>query len=309
MAHTVLAQVIMLTCMMIVGYTLGKMKYFNKENTGFLSRILLDLFFPANILVSGSGDYGDGNFSQTVMVLVLYFLFLCLFTLIAEGVGRVMKLPEDEKLVLTRGVGYPNNGFIGIPLAGAVLGAAGTMYSALSVPGTTCYMFLILIQSFRRDKSKDLKKELKNLLTPLNISAVLMVIMIAFHLRLPGPVKSFLGSFANACTVTAMLVVGYLLSESPLLEVLKKPVLYISTFLRNIVSPLVGAYIFSLTGWNRTMCLALVMVLGSSVASSVGIMAARYDRAPAFAGQCMLHSSVLLPITMPMVMAVAERML
>ena len=309
MAQTVLNQVILLTCMMIVGYVLGKKGYFNKENTGFLSRLLLDLFFPANILVSGSGDYGDGNFLQTVKVLILYFGFLCLFTVIAEIAARAMELSRDERLVFTRGVGYPNNGFIGLPLAGAVMGAEGTMWAALSVPGTTTYMFLVLIQSFRRDRSKDPVKELKNLLTPLNISAVLMVFMIAFHIRMPAPVKSFLSSFASCGTVTAMLVIGFLLSQSPLLEVLKNPVLYVSTLLRNLICPLIAACVFSMTGWNHNMCLILTIVLGSSVASSVGIMSARYDRAPAFAGQCMLHSSLLLPLTMPLMVALAEKIL
>lgn len=50
-----------------------------------------------------------------------------------------MGLNEDETLVFTRSVGYPNNGFVGIPLCTAVFGTEGTVLGSLSVPCATIY--------------------------------------------------------------------------------------------------------------------------------------------------------------------------
>ena len=74
---------------------------------------------------------------------------------------------------------YPNNGFVGIPLCTAVFGTDGTVLGSLSVPCATIYMFLFIMQSFRREKDHNLKQQLKSMLTPMNISAVLMSIMLA----------------------------------------------------------------------------------------------------------------------------------
>ena len=67
---------------------------------------------------------------------------------------KLIGLNEDETLVFTRGVAYPNNGFVGIPLCSAVFGTEGTVLGSLSVPCATIYMFLFVMQSFRRDKSR-----------------------------------------------------------------------------------------------------------------------------------------------------------
>ena len=81
--------------------------------------------------------------------------------------------------------------------------------------------------------------------------------------RCAAPVLS---SMANCVVPTSMLIIGCLLSGSPLIDVLKKPILYLITLLRCLVMPLIAAVILRFTGWNRTVCLCIVMVLGCSVA-------------------------------------------
>ena len=41
--------------------------------------------------------------------------------------------------------------------------------------------------------------------------------------------------------------------------------------------PLIAAVILRFTGWNRTVCLCIVMVLGCSVATVISIFGVRYD--------------------------------
>ena len=62
-------------------------------------------------------------------------------------------------------------------------------------------------------------------------------------------------------------------------------------------------------GWNRTVCLCIVMVLGCSVATVISIFGVRYDRSPEMASKSVLQSNLLLPVTMPLMMFIAERIL
>ena len=133
MAQTVLQQVLILSAMMMLGF------------------LLLDVFFPCNVLAAASGDFGDMPFSQVIKIVLAYLSCFILFTILAKPIAKLIGLNEDETLVFTRSVAYPNNGFVGIPLCSAVFGTEGTVLGSLSVPCATIYMFLFVMQSFRRE--------------------------------------------------------------------------------------------------------------------------------------------------------------
>lgn len=160
-------------------------------------------------------------FSQVIKIALAYMSCFILFTLLAKPIAKLLRLNEDDSLVFTRSVAYPNNGFVGIPLCTAVFGTEGTVLGSLSVPCATLYMFLFIMQSFRREKDHNLKQQLKSMLTPMNISAVLMIIMLATGWKFTGAPLQFLSSLANCVVPTSMLIIGCLLSGSPLIDVLK----------------------------------------------------------------------------------------
>ena len=106
-----------------------------------------------------------------------------------------------------------------------------------------------------------------------------------------------------------MLLVGYLLSESPLIDTLRRPAVYLVTLCRNLLFPLLAALVLSCTSLNREMCLCMTMQIGCSVGATVSSFATRYGRAPEYSSQSMLQSTLLLPLTMPVMTFVAERIL
>ena len=215
MAQTVLRQVLILAVMMMLGFLLGKRGKVDRKGADILSMLLLDVFFPCNILAAASGDFGDMPFSQVIKIALAYMSCFILFTLLAKPIAKLLRLNEDDSLVFTRSVAYPNNGFVGIPLCTAVFGTEGTVLGSLSVPCATLYMFLFIMQSFRREKDHNLKQQLKSMLTPMNISAVLMIIMLATGWKFTGAPLQFLSSLANCVLPTSMIIIGCLLSDSP----------------------------------------------------------------------------------------------
>ena len=197
MAQTVLQQVLILAAMMMLGFLLGKLGKVDRKGADLLSMLLLDVFFPCNVLAAASGDFGDMPFSQVIKIALAYMSCFILFTLLAKPIAKLLRLNEDDSLVFTRSVAYPNNGFVGIPLCTVVFGTEGTVLGSLSVPCATLYMFLFIMQSFRREKDHNLKQQLKSMLTPMNISAVLMIIMLATGWKFTGAPLQFLSSLAN----------------------------------------------------------------------------------------------------------------
>jgi predicted permease len=78
MAQTVLQQVLILAAMMMLGFLLGKLGKVERKGADLLSMLLLDVFFPCNILAAASGDFGDMPFSQVIKIALAYMSCFCL---------------------------------------------------------------------------------------------------------------------------------------------------------------------------------------------------------------------------------------
>ena len=102
MAQTVLQQVLILAAMMMLGFLLGKLGKVDRKGADLLSMLLLDVFFPCNILAAASGDFGDMPFSQVIKIALAYMSCFILFTLLAKPIAKLLRLNEDDSLVFTR---------------------------------------------------------------------------------------------------------------------------------------------------------------------------------------------------------------
>ena len=80
MAQTVLQQVLILAAMMMLGFLLGKLGKVDRKGADLLSMLLLDVFFPCNILAAASGDFGDMPFSQVIKIALAYMSCFILFS-------------------------------------------------------------------------------------------------------------------------------------------------------------------------------------------------------------------------------------
>ena len=101
MAQTVLQQVLILAAMMMLGFLLGKLGKVERKGADLLSMLLLDVFFPCNILAAASGDFGDMPFSQVIKIALAYMSCFILFTLLAKPIAKLLRLNEDDSLVFT----------------------------------------------------------------------------------------------------------------------------------------------------------------------------------------------------------------
>lgn len=311
MAQTVLVQVIILSLMILLGFILGKIGFIKKSHSDFMTDLVMDVFFPCNILAAAGNGLGDeqNGMKIALFIIVFYFVMLVVFTVLGYILGGLAGFSEDQRRAFACSAGYPNNGFMGIPLCSAVFGTRGVLWSSFGVPGATFYIFAVLAPLFQRSRSENMKERLRSLLTPLNISVVIMILMLISGWKLDGPLLSALKSMGACNTPAAMLLIGYLLSASPILDTLRRPAVYLVTLCRNLIFPLLCALLLSLTALNREMCLCITMQIGCSVGATVSIFATRYDRAPEFSSESMLQSTLLLPLTMPIMMFLAEKIL
>ena len=101
MAWTVLTQVFILSLMILLGYILGKIGFIGKEHSRFLTDLVMDVFFPCNILAAAGSGLGEdgGGLGTALFVIFLYFALLLVYTILGYLLGGILRFPDDQRRI------------------------------------------------------------------------------------------------------------------------------------------------------------------------------------------------------------------
>ncbi len=286
-----------------LGFIGAKLGIVTDRDSKFLSNLVMTFALPCNLLASANIDAGQG----TVTLMLEGFVLLEILYLVSTGVclalARALHFTAGQKAVFVGVTALPNSGFIGLPLAIGVLGSAmGTVYAASGIIAYNIFFFTYVVHLFQPDK----KFEPKSLLTPTNITTVIMVIMLLTGLRLPGVLQSFCSGIGSCTTPLALIIVGVMLAGSDLKALVKKPLLYLISILRCIVFPLVFILVLWLLPLDRTMCMGVAILAACPSGSLAAVLARQYDTEAELAGQAVAQSTLAIIVTVPLMLALAS---
>lgn len=264
---------------------------------GALNAFVLYLALPAMLLLLGR-QWAEQDFAGAA-VLPLYALAGALLGLLAWWLLR----REPQRGV--RGMAvlvtlFPNTGFLGVPLLGALLGTAAAPLLAATI------VFDLVVTSslclaLAGAKEGGLQRALRN---PLPYAVALGVLLGQTGLQLPGPLERCLQLLAQAVTPAALVALGVALAVPPppgdglqsrealqlaLLKLLGHPLL----------AALLGAAAWQ-AGWLTLLQLQLlVLACALPGAANVALLAERLGLAGARVPRAILLSTLGAPLTLP----------
>lgn len=195
---------------------------------------------------------------------------------------------------------FSNAGFMGLPLIQAAMGSEA---SALIV------VFIVLLNFLQatygvRLLSRGSKTDWRKLVTnPILVGSVLGVLIFVTGLgaHLPGVVSTTLQGICAMNTPLAMIVLGTYLAKEKLLRLITTPSLYLVSAVRQLVIPLLSAFVLLALPVDVTMKYALLIAASCPVGANVAVYAQLYDQDYAYAGQAVILSTLLSMLTLPLV--------
>ncbi len=286
-----LIQAAALFILMMIGALCGKLKYCDAAVRRSLSNILLFVTTPAMILEAFQFEYSS-------QVLVNMGIVAAVSTLVMIGSYFLSKYlfrnqPEDLKRVLIYAVTFANTGFLGLPLMQGLLGEIGVIYASVYVATFNILTWTLGVHIWTGEKAS-VKKVLTNVTL---ISVVIGVVMFCFSLRFPRVLEKPI-SMLSACNgPMSMIVVGAILSECSLKDLLGDKMLYGFTGLRLLAIPLATLILCRLLRLPMDVSAVLVLVGGTPTAVNTAIFATRYHGRERFASLAVALSTLLyLPV-------------
>ncbi|MCL2201683.1 MAG: AEC family transporter [Oscillospiraceae bacterium] len=279
-----------------LGYGISKAGMMSLKTRSELTNITLNVILPCNIFAAFLGGMTGEMIRQSVIVL------LCAagLQLLAFILNKFLfiKAPEPKKLILKYSVITNNAGFMGLPILGAMFGDIGILYGSIFLIPMRIMMWTSGLSLFT---SLDGKQKFKNLVThPCMIAVFAGFAYVAVPFSLPEFLGTTVTWVGEVTRVMPMIIVGAILSEVKIKEVLDRDCFYFS-FIRLLLMP---AIMFAALWFLELDPLIIgVTVLMAAMPSAIvtAILAERYNQDSAFASKSIFVSTILSVAALPLI--------
>lgn len=253
----ILQQMAVILILVSIGIFLCRRGVTDKLTSKQLSTIVMDVCNPALILASIlSGDITAGPF-DVLIALGLGAIFYAILVILGFVLPGILRVGPDRKRIFNMMVVYTNTGFIGIPVARAILPPNAMIYVVVI---NVLYSLLFYTHGVMILSGKKGKPDLKKVFNPGTIMAILSLVIFAFGIKLPDFLSSTISYIGNATVFLSMTLLGAAIYRSNIREGFKDKKIWAYVVIRMILVPVLIYSLFTLMNVNDTAVLALSLM-------------------------------------------------
>ena len=280
---------------MLLGMFLRKKRIINDGGKTMLSSLVIDVTLPASIIKSFEIEFNKEILISCMAVCIAAFL-------IQAGTAALSSFlypgfQGNRKKVLKYCTICSNAGILGNPIAEGIFGQMGMMYASIYVIPQRIFMWSVGLTYFT--EAPDKKTLCKKVAThPCILSVLIGFLLMVTQIRLPEVLNVTIKTVAGANTFLAMALVGLILSKVKLTELVERDTIYYA-FIRLVFVPLL-VYIGCRLASVDDLVTGVSVVLAAMPAASVtAVMASKYKKDEAFATKCVVFTTLLSLVTVP----------
>lgn len=302
LAEVILRQIAIMALLMAVGVILSKAKMLREESTKDLGAILLRLIIPCVIVKSYITEYTQERLYQLGASMLLALTGFTVAMLISWVVFGKRKRIENFA------ASFCNAGFIGIPLAQAVIGEEGVFFMAASIALLNLFQWTygVYIMTDRKD-AISIKAILKN---PVVIAILLGIALFLTQLPVPEIVTNALGLIAGMNTPIAMLLLGTYMARLPVKQFFFDKRAYLCVLFRLVIIPLVVALVYMwLPVQDTQVKMAAFLAAVTPVGANICVFAQQNHCDYELSVITVCLSTVLSAVTIPLMFVLAQNIL
>ena len=260
--YTILQQMAVIAVLVSIGVFAGRRGIVDAVSSKSISRLIIDICNPALMLTSVlSGDITAGH-TELLIAGAVAVIFYAVLVIIGFVLPSLLKVERDKRRFYNMMCVYTNVGFIGIPVAHAVLPPDGmlcvlvcnVMYSLLF------YTHGVTVLSGHKERIRP-----SQILSPGTITAVISILIVWFHISLPDVVDETIAYVGNATVFLSMLLLGVSIARTGLADGVKEIRIWLFILIRMIALPALLVVIL------KTLHMDTVLIAGMCLMASVPV--------------------------------------
>lgn len=286
----------MLFLLILTGFFARKKNIIPKTSGEVMTDLLINIILPCNIIDSFRTEL-DMN------ILVNFVKLFCLalgIQFFAIGINFFIYRNQDieKQKVLKYVTVLSNAGFMGIAVIDGIYGSIGCMYGAISLISQRALLWSVGLAYFTNASSK--KELIKKILThPCLVTVYIGILIMVFQISFPEFLGGAIKSIGKTTTPFSMMLVGVILGEMKNVKNFFSKIILFFSSIRLIILPLIVFIVGKLLNFDDIIIGVQVLITGMPAASTSAILASKYNGDVDFATQCILVTSMLSMITIP----------
>lgn len=282
--------------LMLLGFLLKKKGMINEGNKGFLSDLVINVTLPASIIKAFQIEF-NREILQSGLVIFLVAVGIQMGSYLLAAV-LYRKVETGHKKVLQYATICSNAGILGNPIAEGIFGSLGLLYASFYLIPQRTFMWSMGLTYFT--EAPDRKSLVKKIAThPCILAVVFGIIIMVFQIPLPGVIDQTVKSLAGANTAVSMLFIGSILTGVRFADLWTPLTIYYNIVRLFLVPLLVWLCLLPL-GLDELVTGVSVVLAAMPAASVTAIMASKYHCDEVFATKCVVSTTILSMITIPL---------
>jgi len=271
MSISVILQQMGVICILVaIGFYLYKKDVINDLTSKKLSAIVVDVCNPALIMASILSGNITATHKDLLVAVSLGAAFYLLLVILGFLIPRLLKVSPENKKYYNLMTVYTNTGFLGIPIARAILPANAILYVIVvnifySLLFYTHGMAVLHSGVDNTDASsptgrKALKHPLLSILNPGTVMALLSLVVFWFGITLPPIIANTIEYVGNATVFLSMALLGASIARSKFFKTIKNIRIWLYIILRMIIIPIAVVLVMHFTGFDPVASLAMCLM-------------------------------------------------
>ena len=257
-ATIVLQQMGVIIILVTIGIYLHKKQIIDGNVSQKISAIVMDVCNPALILasiLSGNVDVDHGDLLLAIELGVILFILGLVF--LGLILPMILRVDKDKRRFYNLMTVYTNVGFIGIPVARAILPENAIIYVIVC---NVMYSLLFYTHGITVLSNGREKMSLKKVLSPGTIMAVLALVVCWFKITPPPLISNSISYVGNATVFLSMALLGVSIARSDVKKGFKEIRIWFYILLRMVLLPTAMFLVIRRVSGNEIMALGFSLM-------------------------------------------------
>lgn len=309
---SVASQVAVLFILIAIGFICGKTKLINDNVSKGLSDIVLYFATPAVIIKSFLRPFDQAMFKKLMIAFLISLIFHLISGILAYSLLK-SKI-DNERCVSRFGVIFSNAGYMALPLQMAILGDDGIFFGSSYVVIFNIALWTYGLVLFGGKETKITAKKL--IFNPGVIAIIvgMIIFLCGIGNKLPTPIGDSIGHISSLNTPAPMIIIGYYLSKSRILDAVSDKRAWLPIATRLILSPAVCfglLYILKFTPFaiENTIAVSCIIAASAPCAAVTTVFSEKFNKDTQLSVRLVSVSTLLSILTMPLYVALAQQFL
>lgn len=252
-------------CLLVaIGFYLNKKGVVDGLTSKKISAIVVDVTNPALIMASILSGNVTASHEDLIVAALLGITFYAIVILLGLILPRILRAAPDDRRFYNLMCVYTNIGFLGIPVARAILPENAIIYVVVC---NVFYSLLFYTHGVTVLGGGKEKVDLKKIISPGTVMAVLSLAVFWFGIQLPPILSNTVQYIGNSTIFLSMMLLGVVIARSDPASSVKDIRIWVYIVLRMILIPIATFYIMQALKFDPvatiTMCLMTAMPVGN----------------------------------------------